>query len=493
MDLLSPILLHIINSSLKQNLFPDELKKALITPIIKNEVKNPDDFQNYRPVSNLEFLSKLLERVMYVQLVKHIERHGLHGRFQSAYKPYHSCETAMAQVVDDIQQFLTIKMNVCLVMLDLSSAFDTVDHGILFDRLERNFFIREGALKLIKSYLCSRTFSVVIDGHTGTQHDLNYGVPQGSILGPLFYLLYTREIETVVQQHGFKVHLYADDCSLYFPYKENENVEAEAKLSLCVNSIKAWMRKSFLKLNGEKTTIMLFQPNGKIVETRSICLKDGGKIIQAESTVKLLGVILGPSLNFSEFATKKIQTCNFHLSNLRAIKKSLPHNIRILLVTNLICSTMDYCNSLLIGSPKYVTDRLQKTLNDAVRFIFDVKRREHITPYLYKLHILPVVYRIKFKVCLVAFKIIRGMAPLYLADKTQTFQPMYDKPMRQGCERDELMFECNLSMIKSATWISKMMREWNQLPVELRFSRDIETFKAKLKRHYFELAFVEYV
>ena len=492
-DLLAPILLHIINSALKQQCFPEELKKALITPIIKNEMKNPEDFQNYRPVSNLEFLSKLLERVMYVQLVKYIEKHDLHGRFQSAYKPHHSCETAMVHVVDDIQQILKSKMNVCLVMLDLSSAFDTVDHELLLDRLERQFFIREGALKLIKSYLYKRTFAVVVDGYTGTQHDLEYGVPQGSILGPLFYLLYTREIEAVVQQHGFHVHLYADDCTLYFSYKDDEAVEAKVKLSLCVKSIKAWMRKSFLKLNTEKTTIMLFKPNGKCVETSSLCLNDGGKIVHAENTAKLLGVVIGPSLNFSEFATKKIQTCNFHLSNLRAIKKSIPQNIRILLVTNLICSTLDYCNSLLICSPKYVIDRLQVTLNDAVRFIFDVRRREHISPYLYKLHILPVLYRIKFKVSLIAFKVMNGMAPLYLTDKAPTFQPRCDKPKRQGCGRDEFMFDCNLSLMKSKTWLSKMVCEWNLLPLALRLSKNIEQFKSRLKAHYFELAFEKFV
>jgi hypothetical protein len=493
-DLLAPILLHIINSSLTKNVFPEQLKTALITPIIKDEAKNPDEFQNYRPVSNLEFLAKLLERIMYLQLADHIESHQLHGRFQSAYKPYHSCETAMVHVVDEMQQLLRSRRNVCLVMLDLSSAFDTVDHQLLFDRLENQFFIRGDALTLIKSYLCNRKFSVVINGFTGTSHDLKYGVPQGSILGPLFYLLYTREIEEIVQEHGLKVHVYADDCSIYFSYDETDDAVAETKLSACVSSIKAWMSKSFLKLNTDKTTIMLFKPSGasKGAETRSICLSDGGKLIQAQNTAKLLGVILGPSLNFSEFVIRKIQTCNFHLSNLKAIKKSIPQNIRILLVTNLICSTIDYCNSLLICSPKYVIARLQKTLNDAVRFIFDVKRRDHISPYLYKLHILPVAYRVKFKVSLMAFKILNGMTPGYLMDKVDTFKSRWDRPQRKGCGRDDLMFECSLSLVKSATWVSKMVSEWNQLPVELRSLKDVELFKSKLKTHYFKLAFDNY-
>ena len=161
-DLLAPILLHIINLSLTNNLFPEELKNLLITPIIKNETKNQDEFQNYRPISNLEFLAKLLETIMYLQLSEHIESHQLHGRFQSAYKRYHSCETAMVHVVDDMQQILKSGKSVCLVMLDLSSAFDTVDHELLFERLEKQFCIRGEALQLIKSYLRNKTFAVVV-------------------------------------------------------------------------------------------------------------------------------------------------------------------------------------------------------------------------------------------------------------------------------------------------------------------------------------------
>ena len=203
----------------------------------------------------------------------------------------------------------------------------------------------------------------------------------------------------------------------------------------------------------------------------------------------MLGVLLGKSLNFSEFVTKKIKTCNFHLRNLRAVKQSVPRNIRILLVTTLICSTIDFCNALLILSPKYVITSLQKVLNKAVRFIFDVKRREHISPYLCQLHILPVAYRVKYKVSVIAYKITRGEAPKYLMDKVKMFHPSCDKPFRLGAGRDRLMFHCDLAVHKSTTYVSKMIIEWNELPFALRQSENINVFKSNLKTYYFQKAF----
>ena len=133
-DLLQHILMHIINSSLQQTYFPNELKNAIVTPVIKDESKKTDDFKNYRPVSNLTFLSKLLERVMYRQLNQFIEHHDLHAKQQSSYRLYHSCETALITVVDDIQKMLNDRKCVALILLDSSAAFDTVDHELLLDR-----------------------------------------------------------------------------------------------------------------------------------------------------------------------------------------------------------------------------------------------------------------------------------------------------------------------------------------------------------------------
>jgi hypothetical protein len=350
---------------------------------------------------------------------------------------------------------------------------------------------------MIKSYLTDRTFSIVVGQETSAPKDLKYGVPQGSILGPLFYLLYTHDIETIAESNGMKVHVYADDCKIYFSYIP-ENVEnAEGKLRKCMDELKTWMDNSFLKLNTEKTCIKLFKPDRDTRKQASenFCLMDTDTDtkIQPSTTVKVLGVTFGPRLDFKEFAMKKIQTCNLHLRNLWAVRKCLTIPSRILLVTNLIISTIDYCNSLYIGAPKYIIDLLQRALNKAIRFIFDIKRRDHITPYLYKLHILPVSYRIRFKVGLIAYKVLHGIAPVYLSDKMKMFCPTSTAYLRLGTGRDKLMFDVDVQQRIIGSLISKIMVEWNSLPLNIRNLKEITVFKSRLKTHLFKEAFSDLI
>ena len=492
--LLHPILLQIINFSLQNNVFPDLLKNALVTPVIKSESKDPEDFQNYRPISNLAFLSKLLEIVMYLQLYHHIESNRLFPKYQSSYRTNHSCETAMVKVTEDLQRMLSQKNYVVLVLLDSSAAFDTVDHNLLLTRLEQNFYIKNNALCLIKSYLENRTFSVVINDCISSPKPLAYGVPQGSVLGPLFYLLYTKEMERIIEGYGFKTHVYADDCQIYFSFDPGGKNDAEDKLMECMRNIKFWMDQSFLKLNPQKTSIKVFTPKSlQNIATNPFCLVDDSTYIKPSPKVKVLGVTLGEKLNFHDFAAKKIQVCNLHLRNMRSIRNALPQHVKVILVTNLIISNLDYCNALLMCAPNYIVLSLQRTLNRAVRFIFNLKRTDHITQYLYKLHILPVKYRIKFKVSLIAYKIVRKTAPEYLQENFKMFRPTTTINLRPAKCRDRLMFEESVDEYLPKSCYSAIISEWNDLPYAIRAITTIDGFKRQLKTFYFRQAYTDFI
>ena len=270
---------------------------------------------------------------------------------------------------------------------------------------------------MIRSYLHNRTYSVVIDDEISNPKLLKYGVPQGSILGPMLYLMYTKEIEKIVNEYGLKLHVYADDCSIYMSFTSDDQSSAEDRIKQCLYTLKLWMAKSFLKLNSDKTVVKLFKPNAFTANIESFNLNDENGLIQPSDTAKLLGVTLSQKLNFVEFVQKKIQICNLHLRNLRSVRNCIPHKAKVILVTNLIFSNIDYCNGLLLCSPGYLITKLQRTLNKAIRFVFNIKREEHITPYLFKLHILPLFYRIKFKMSLIAYKMSRNIAPAYLNEK----------------------------------------------------------------------------
>ena len=181
---------NIINSSLRSSQVPKSMKSAIVTPLLKKSTLDPDILKNYRPVSNLSYISKLLERVVAGRLTDYMTENNLHEHLQSAYKPGHSTETALVKVQNDILTSIDQHGVVILVMLDLSAAFDTIDHDILFSRMENTLGITGQALAWFKSYLSGRTLRIKIDKSFSELQDILWSVPQGSVLGPLLFLIY---------------------------------------------------------------------------------------------------------------------------------------------------------------------------------------------------------------------------------------------------------------------------------------------------------------
>ena len=188
-EILSTLTL-LINDSLENGFFPDSLKSAVIKPLLKKTTLDQNDFKNYRPVSNLSFLSKVLERVVLDQLFEYLNQNNLLSPNQSAYRPRHSTETALIKVTNDILTSLDQGDVTVLSLLDLSSAFDTLDHSILFNVMQNDFSITDTVLNWFKSYLTCRYQSVNICNSFSNPNSLKYGVPQGSVLGPVLFIMY---------------------------------------------------------------------------------------------------------------------------------------------------------------------------------------------------------------------------------------------------------------------------------------------------------------
>ena len=214
-DLLAPYIASVFNSSLSSGAFPTCYKDAYVTPRLKKATLSPCELSSYRPISNLSFLSKLLERVVSVQLTEYLSSAGLLPVHQSAYRKYHSTETALLKVVTDLTEAIEAGDHALLGLLDLSAAFDTVDHDVLVERLSRTYGIRSAALDWLRSYLCDRRQTVLFDGVLSTVRSLSCGVPQGSVLGPLLFLLYTADVGELAASLGLSSHFYADDSQLY--------------------------------------------------------------------------------------------------------------------------------------------------------------------------------------------------------------------------------------------------------------------------------------
>ena len=210
-ELLPQMITAMINLSLVNATVPQAFKKAVVRPLIKKHGLDKECFKNYRPVSNLSFLSKVLERVVAKQLEVHLCENSLHDVYQSAYRPHHSTETVLLRVQTDILDALDRGSLVVLIMIDLWAAFDTLDHDILLSQFDHSFGVRGDALQWLRSYLTGRMQCVAIDQSQSSESHLSYGVPQGSVLGPKLYCMYTRPVGEIARRHNMRHLSYADD------------------------------------------------------------------------------------------------------------------------------------------------------------------------------------------------------------------------------------------------------------------------------------------
>ena len=259
-SVLVPVITVIINKSIHSGVVPDCFKAALLKPLLKKAHIDSEVYANFRPISNLIYVSKLTEKVVAKQLIQHVSSNGLYKVFQSAYKNFHSTETALVKVYNDILVDIDKNRTIILLLLDLSAAFDTVDHEILPYRLASRFGISDVALSWFGSYLSNRSQFVNVRGAQSEAHSLPCGVPQGSVLGPVLYLLYTSPLGDIVRCYNMGFHFYADDTQLYLSFNtlnEEDRVCTVAQVESCVRDIDHWMASNRLKLNNDKTELLV--------------------------------------------------------------------------------------------------------------------------------------------------------------------------------------------------------------------------------------------
>ena len=208
---LLPLITKIINLSLCDGIVPNSFKEALVIPLLKKSNLDCNELRNFRPVSNLPFLSKVLERAVLHQLLTHLNHNNLLETFQSAYRVDHSTETAVLSVVNDLLLQCDSHNVSIMALLDLSAAFDTIDHNILIERLEKTYGLGGSVLQWFKSYLDNRSQFVNIDSIKSSISKIECGVPQGSVLGPILFSLYTQPLSEVISKNDCKFHKFADD------------------------------------------------------------------------------------------------------------------------------------------------------------------------------------------------------------------------------------------------------------------------------------------
>jgi len=413
------------------------------------------------------------------------------NEFQSAYRRFHSCETAMTKISNDILNNLDNKASTFLIFLDLSAAFDLVDHSVLLKRLKDKFHITSKVLDWFKSYLSDRQYSVKINCSISNGVLIFYGVPQGSILGPILFLLYISEIEEIATQHGLKIHLFADDMQLYISFQSLNALVNISNIEHCLRHIKSWMSSNFLKINESKTNFLtILSPSCNANSLNDVCISFGGSLIFPSDTAVNLGVKIDSSMTLADQINSVTSKGYFYLNNFYRIGDKLSHELKVQLITTYIIPLVDYCNVILVCATKQYVNKLQKLINSAVRFVFHLngkKRFRSITPYLKQLHILPVESRIKYKLCLLVYKCIQGLAPQYLIDTLK--EKKVDSRLRSANDFFMLHEPRPNSTYGESAFSYAGPHEWNQLPYDLKACTSLQMFKSSLKTHFFKLCF----
>ena len=414
--------------------------------------------------------------------------------FQSAYRKHHSTESALLNIQNDIRINMAKGSVTALTLLDLSAAINTIDHTILLDRLNVYYVISELALGWFKSYMSGRTHSVKVGSTLSHPAALHYGVPQGSVLGPILFSLYTNPITSIIHSHSsIDYHFYADDTQLYITLSPGNFFHSIQKLKNCLNDIQNFMISN--KLKPDKTEFILIgsrKNHDQLFPHFHINIL-GNQVSPAQS-VRNLGVVFDSNFNFSKHVSQVIKSTGVHATDLYRIRPLLDHNTSVLLANALVSSRLDCCNSLFLSLTDFELRRLQLVQNSLCRVVTHSSKFSHITPQLNELHWLPVKYRVQFKIDLITYKILNQGQPVYLRrlihPYTSSRNTRRSTPKLKFLQTPTFDRRVHKSVKHFSNSFSHYAPDlWNYFPFHVRNSPSVASFRKHLKTHLFSPSF----
>ena len=477
------VLVDLVNLSLSSGSM-EGVKLADIIPLVKDETQDPNILKNYRPVSNLTFLGKLIERVVLKRLNEHLSTNNLNCPEQFAYKKHHSTETLLIKIVNDLMIAADEKSATVVMLLDLSAAFDTVDHDLLLRILKQEIGISGSALAWFTSFLKGRCQRIRLGSDVSETIVIRFGVPQGSVLGPVLFNLYIRSLYGSVRNLGFSVMGYSDDHQVIKTFKPSEQVDVlTIQLKTCFMGIKRWMSQYYLQLNDSKTQIIVFGPSRvlKEIEINGVNISSETSVMFVP-TVKNLGFLMDRTLTFEKQIVNLKKKCFSTLRNIRKIRFLLrPSQIK-LVVNSLVVSCLDYCNGLYFGIGEKLLHQLQLLQNAAAKAVTGKYKHDHLGDDLVKLHWLDIRKRIVFKILLIAHKAIIGLAPIYIQEMFQYAHHGHTL---------KLIVPATTSKFGGRCFSVVAPKLYNKLPPEVSTSFSLELFKTQLKTFLFKMTSTE--
>ena len=486
-DIMAPLIARLANLSFKDGVFPSRYKGARVTPLLKKPSLPPQDPANYRPISNLCTFSKILEKLFLFRLQPHVMKSANYCKFQSAYRKGYSTETALLRVVNDIQRAAGNGRCTALLALDISAAFDAVDHATLIDRALNVFGVHDVALDWLRSFVTERTQQIAVGSEKSAVFECSSGVPQGSVLGPLLFGMYVSPIGDVISQHNVEYHQYADDMQLYVSLSPADFGDLST-IESCASDVSRWFVENALLLNPTKTEAVIFGTSQRLSQVnRPQGVRVAGADVQFADYVKLLGVTLDSTLSFDKHVIEVTRSCHYHIRALRHIRPLLTLDTAKAMAVAIVGSRLDYCNSVLYGMSQANINRLQRVQNILARVVARAPWTVSSLDIRRDLHWLPVSHRINFKLCLLTWKTLHTARPPYLSELITHYLP----PRALRSSNTNLLARPTgiTSNFTSRAFSVSAPSTWNSLPTHIRSLDKLSTFKRQLKSHLFQSAF----
>lgn len=472
---IDPYLTHIVNVCLENGYFPDAWKVSLIHPVPKVTV--PESFSDLRPVSLLPVVSKILERIVYDQINNHICDLKIIPENQSGFRKGHNTSSTLSGVLDDIVGDLDSGMVSIMVLLDFSKAFDTINYNLLCAKL-RYYGFSEVALNFITTYLFGRTQKVVIADRASSIQPVASGVPQGSILGPLLFIIYTADILNSIRLCSYKA--YADDTQLHYSFQPYDYHAAEYIVNRELGDIFDCAGKHNLMLNPNKSMVVMF--GGAKAKRLSECLNINvnNTKIPIKQSAKSLGLIFDSQLTFIENTNSLLKKAYFSLKILYSNKHLLSRRLRKMLVESLVLSNFNYCN-FVYGPFLNMREqqKIQKVQNSCVRFIFGLRKYDHISQQFRDLSWLSMSSRRELHFAVFVRKVLLTSSPSYLCSKLVSRSNIHSVNTRH---RELLAIPRHATALFRRGFAYQAVHFHNKLPIELKGNIGIYQFKKSYRR-----------
>lgn len=478
-----PYITHIINCCLEEGYFPQVWKSAIVKPVPK--INNPTSYSDLRPISLLPTLSKILEKAVRKQLYEFVNSNDIVPACQSGFRESHSTTSALLNVTDSIFGALDKKQITALVLLDYSKAFDTVNHHVALAKLK---FIGcdDNVLDFFSNYLMGRTQTVCVDGAFSQQTSVSSGVPQGSVLGPLLFIIYISDLFHKLRTCTMQG--YADDTQVLHSFLPEYAHRACDDINRDLGIIYEYSISHNLKLNSTKTCVMLFGNPMRVGEMKhTFQLHLNQDLLPITESCRNLGLVMDCQLKYVSHVDSLIRKAYMRLKLLYGNRHAFDYNLRKYLCEALVLSLFNYADLVYRPCLDSVTKRrIQVAQNACCRFIFGLRKYDHVSNYLKVLQWLPMDTIWVFHLLTFVFGLLHSNQPEYLRNKLTYRTTMHTVSLRdQGLLNIPKHSTSKYRESFSYTSVSF----FNRLPQELRLSASLATFKSRLKKYFREQCF----